>query len=226
MGWTQFQLDDYRCPGDDGPPRGGHCCDWIEDGATSSFDWYGNSYAANVFLTGLSSGSGELKSNSPYLRPISRVPNAARTIYYEENIRRWAWAAREDWCDFIVGINVGPLGTLGGWHGDDWTYTRSFVDAHAEYQKILIEETRDSAGFYEHYRTEWMDFVPYSNYGCLKDPGTTYPEWSFYRCIIIRGDGWQKDTLPAPTVCTNLINPMRGRPSYEACVCEQGCPCP
>jgi hypothetical protein len=39
-----------------------------------------------------------------------------------------------------------------------------------------------------------------------------------YRCIIVRGPGWQKDTLPAELMCTGLTWTGRGRPSYENCV--------
>ena len=39
-----------------------------------------------------------------------------------------------------------------------------------------------------------------------------------YRCIIVRGDGWQKDTLPAELIGTGVLAPGGGRPSYEGCV--------
>ncbi|RJP31461.1 MAG: prepilin-type N-terminal cleavage/methylation domain-containing protein [Phycisphaerales bacterium] len=226
---TRLELKDFECPGDDGPPRGAHCQDWVDDGQTTSFDWFGNSYASNVFLSGIAGGGGVLKSNSPYLRPISRVPNAANTLYYEENIGRWAWAARNDICreniPEIVGVDIGPLKTLRGWHGEDWTYVRSFVDAHAAYQKILLEGTRDAEGYYFHYFQPHLDIYPVANYTCTKgsteSPYGYHAGWSFWRCLIVRGQDWQKDTLPAPTICTDLINPGRGRPSYEACVCSQ-----
>jgi hypothetical protein len=38
-----------------------------------------------------------------------------------------------------------------------------------------------------------------------------------YQCIIMRGEGWQRDTLPAPLVATNLWHSGGGRPSYEDC---------
>lgn len=231
---TRLKLDDFKCPGDDGPPRGGHCFNWVDDGSTSSYDWFGNSYAANVFLTGATSGAGYLASNSPYLRPISRVPNAARTIYYEENIGRWAWAAKREICPALGhnGVDIGPLKTLRGWHGQDWTYTRAFCDAHAEYQKILIEGTRGPLGYYEHYVSgeseigfnEW----PWWNIYCDPDPYKrgTQCYWSNCRCILVRGDGWQKDTLPAATVCTGILASVAGsgRPSYEGCVSNSGNP--
>jgi hypothetical protein len=131
-------------------------------------------------------------------------------LYYEENIGRWAWAAREDPCDFLPGINIDPLKSIGGWHGKDWHYVRSFVDAHAEYQKIIEEGTEDINGYSKHYRNERFFNVPDWNGG--------RSTWDFYRCVIIRGDGWSKDTLPSPTIPTGLMHPGGGRPSYEDCV--------
>ena len=111
---TRLNLDKFRCPADDGPPlghedgAGPHCPDWITNSNRSSFDHFGNSYAANLFMIG-ASGGGEMLSNSPYLRPQSRVPHPSRTIYYEENIGRWAWAARRELedCQWI-GQGVDP----------------------------------------------------------------------------------------------------------------------
>ncbi len=200
---TQIDLPAYRCPADDGPPRGAHCQDWLDHADRSSYDHFGNSYAANIFMIGNSSGSGTMKSNSPYMRPLTRVPNPARTIFYEENIGRWAWGTWRETCDFLDGIDPGPTGLIRGWHGKKWTYNRSFGDAHAEMQKVYIEGT-EYEGYAEHYRIELV----------FDDPG----EQSSQRCIIVRGDGWQKDTLPAPYIDTGLANPGGGRPSYEDCV--------
>ncbi len=61
--------------------------------------------------------------------------------------------------------------------------------------------------YYEHYRSERVDNLP---------GGGTY---TYYRCIIVRGNGWQKDTLPAEEIKTALIQPAgESRPSYEDCV--------
>ena len=209
---TTLMLDEFVCPGDDGPPRGGHCQDWVDDGITSSYDWFGTSFAANIFMIGPSTG-GPMDSNSPYLRPTTRIPSPARTIYFEENIGRWAWAAREDWCDFLVGVDVGPTKVMRGWHGQDWTYTRSFVDGHGENQKIFVEGSRDSQGYYKHYRSE-------RPYNWEWDPAFRGSPTKF-RCVIIRGNGWQKDTLPSPPIATGLTHSGQGRPSYESCVCER-----
>lgn len=204
---TQLNLDLFKCPGDDGPPRGGHCPDWVKHTERSSYDHFGNSYAANIFMVS-NQGGGEMRTNSPYLRPVSRVPTPARTLYYEENIGRWAWAARRelDECSWIgQGVDPGPTKTIRGWHGKDWTFNRAFVDAHAEFQKIWINGTEDSEGYANHYRNEQI-------YATDDERNTAY------QCIIVRGPGWQKDTLPAEQISTGLGWGGGGRPSYEDCV--------
>lgn len=95
---TKLKLDLYRCPGDDGPPRGAHCPDWLAHPERPSYDHFGTSYAANIFLVRYSPCAcpwdHHIYSNSPYMRPISRVVNPTRTLMYEENIGRWAWACK------------------------------------------------------------------------------------------------------------------------------------
>lgn len=214
---TTLELPDFRCPSDDGPPKGGHCPDWVGNPGQSSFDHFGNSYAANVFMVGNANSqfSPDMKSNSPYMRPLSRVVTPARTIYYEENIGRWAWAARRDACineaNALEGINSGPTKSISGWHKQDWTYNRSFVDAHAEYQAVIERSTRDAQGYYFHYRFEVLSTLPWDP---LNQRIGTMP---VFLCVIIRGDGWQKDTLPADLVNTGLLT-LPGRSSYEDCV--------
>ncbi len=221
---TRLDLELFNCPGDDGPPRGAHCPDWLAASERSSYDHFGNSYAANVFMVWSSGGSldedagfedGEMGSNSPYMRPTSRILTPARTLYYEENIGRWAWSCRREldaandaWagtggqagCAFIgPGVDPGPTKTLAGWHGLDWTYNRAFVDGHADMQKIYLEGTEDEEGYALHYRNERVG-----------GPGN--------RCILVRGEGWQKDTLPQGFIRTRLTHSGDGRPSYEDCV--------
>ncbi|MBI1827623.1 MAG: type II secretion system protein [Planctomycetes bacterium] len=214
---TKLSLDAYRCPADDGPPRGGHCQEWVESG-NSSYDHFGNSYAANVFMIAIQGGL--MHSNSPYMRPLTRVPTPARTIYYEENIGRWAWAARLDPCELAgvrPGVDPGPTKTIRGWHGKDWNYTRCFVDSHAEYQSVYIQGTQDKDGYAKHYVAEAISSYPMfdaDNDGTAEEVGN----YDLYHCVIIRGQGWSKDTLPSPPIETPIFNPNTGRPSYEDCV--------
>jgi prepilin-type N-terminal cleavage/methylation domain-containing protein len=205
---TQLDLELYYCPSDDGPPRGAHCQDWVDNTERSSYDHFGNSYAANIFMIAYTAGpeANLMKSNSPYMRPVTRVPTPSRTIYFEENIGRWAWACRReiDDCTWIgAGVDPGPTKAVRGWHGKDWTFNRAFVDAHAETQRVYVEGTEDAEGYAEHYRNERV----HEN----EDLQTSN------RCVIVRGNGWQKDTLPASFVETGLYFPGEGRPSYEDC---------
>lgn len=215
---TTLELELFRCPADNGPPRGAHCQDWIDNSERSSYDHFGNSYAANIFMTAPAGGGGEMRTNSPYLRPVSRVPSPSRTLYYEENIGRWAWSCRRETCEDIPGlqpgVDPGPTKTLVGWHGQDWTFNRAFVDGHAESQKVYIEGTEDAQGYALHYKPELL-----SHYPAFGTCGTGQPgDFDSYQCIIVRGKGWQKDTLPATPICTDLIQNNPGRPSYEGCV--------
>jgi len=152
---------------------------------------------------------------------VTAVSSKNRTLYYEENIGRWAWSARRelDDCTWIgQGVDPGPTKVIRGWHGKDWTYNRVFVDAHAEYQRIYIEGTEDREGYANHYRNEELESYPLWP-RCTDAPGGGQaPDFMQYRCIIVRGPGWQKDTMPAELLCTGLNHGGGGRPSYENCV--------
>lgn len=201
---TNLALEAFRCPADDGPPLAAHCPDWVANQSRSSFDHFGTSFAANLFMKA-TAGGGLMESNSPYLRPGSRVPNPARTFAYEENIGRWAWASRRETCDFLApGVDPGPTKHIRGWHRKNWTFNFAFVDGHCEAKKIYVEGTENASGYARHYSIETV----------FEDPNDQVAN----RCIIIRGDGWQKDTLPAPTIETGLIFSGDGRSAYEDCV--------
>ncbi len=216
---TKLDLDLFKCPGDDGPPRAAHCPDWLSQSQRSSYDHFGTSYTANVFMTS-TAGGGPMYSNSPYLRPTTRVPTPARTLYYEENIGRWAWSCKNELPECLLalsltGVDPGPTKALRGWHGRDWTFNRAFVDAHAELQKILIEGTEDREGYALHYRNEQLESYPKFGEEACGSPADCFRQ---YQCIIVRGPGWQKDTMPAALLYTGLIWGGGGRPSYEKCV--------
>ncbi len=206
---TELDLPAFRCPADDGPPRGAHCSSWVQNYERSSYDHFGNSYAANKFMIA-NSGGGWMLSNSPYLRPTSRVPNPARTINFEENIGRWAWACKRETPACVSslgleGVDPGPTKAVRGWHGRNWTFNQVYVDGHTGTRAIWLEGTEDADGYALHYFNELV----YPDDPSLQDR---------YQCIIIRGDGWQKDTLPADFVLTGLWHDGSGRPSYEGCV--------
>ena len=48
--------------------------------------------------------------------------------------------------------------------------------------------------------------------GIIADPA------AHYRCVIVRGPGWQKDTLPAPMIDTNLWDPGTTRGTFGGCI--------
>jgi prepilin-type processing-associated H-X9-DG protein len=197
--------------------------EWVGSGGQTSFDFFGNSYAANMFM--ISASGGIMSSNSPYLRGLSTVPNPQRTFNYEENIGRWAWAAKRQnpACDFIPAVDPGPKGTVRGWHGKDWTYNYAFVDGHVDTKQIYIPGTEDFNGEALHWFNEELSTYPVfpECQNCIpgSDDCPGYEgNFDVYRCVIIRGDGWQKDTMPAPLVCTGLYSSGSGRPSFESCV--------
>ncbi|MGB0715044.1 MAG: prepilin-type N-terminal cleavage/methylation domain-containing protein [Phycisphaerae bacterium] len=197
---TRLELDVYSCPGDDGPPRGAHERDWIANTERSSYDHFGTSYAANTFF--VSKQDSLMYSNSPFLRPVTRVPNPGKTLLFEENIGRWAWACRNEPAECGGGgIDPGPTKSIKGWHCREWTFNRSFVDGHAEPQTIVEFDTVDSDGFFNHFRTEQV----------FKDPAVQ----GFFQCLIVRGEGWQKDALPDLPVETGLAAGDGREPTYE-----------
>lgn len=218
---TKLALDLFKCPGDDGPPRGGHCTDWVKNSERSSYDHFGNSYAANIMM--VASGTNCLHSNSPYMRPTTRVPTPSRTIYYMENIGRWATRARRrDQCRIGgPGLDPGPTKAIRGWHGKDWTFNYAFVDAHASTQKMWIEGTEDSDGYAQHYRVEKIDDLPGFSINCDGKDSISDRDWAgrqdFFHCVIIRGPGWQFDTLPAPTIPTGLQRANSGVNNPDGC---------
>ncbi len=196
---TQLELPAYQCPGDDGPPRGRgdgqgpHCPEWIRNTERSSYDQFGNSYAANTYWVG--GHDATIHSFSPFLMPLSRVPNPSRTLLFEENIGRWAWLCKRGgadrgnrpgwaWGDINM-VDPGPTNALRGWHGRDWTFNRSFCDGHAATQKIMIEGTEDEEGYSFHYRHEALN-------GSARWESMSNIDW-----ITVRGNGWQKDVLPS-----------------------------
>ncbi len=185
---TTLDLEINRCPADTGY-TGIHCPDFA-DRKLSSYDHYGTSYNANLFMTASISVFSEMFSNSPYMHRMSEIVAPSTTLAYQENNGRFAWTAAPDRCDFIPGIP----GPVRGWHGKDWTFNAAYIDGHAGA----------------------MYMRGYNN----PDIGR-YPEGASYggfRCIIIRGEGWQIDTLPLPRVPTGVSHDGSGRPSYESCL--------
>lgn len=189
---TQLNLDVQHCPADTG--YSGIHFPTFRDSKLSSFDHFGTSYTANVFSFGFS-GGGPVTYNSPYLRPLSDVKSPATTVLYYENNGRYAWSAgpTPDQCDFI---GPKPPGPIRGWHGKYWMFNAAFVDGRVD--TIYMRAFRNS-------------ILPYS------PDSMTSPEQASeqYRCVMIRGDGWQLDTLPASPIDGGIDFSFSGRPSWE-----------
>lgn len=190
---TRRELSTNECPADVGY-TGVHYPSFRDSGL-SSYDHFGTSYAANIFMIGRSGGS-NMYSNSPYLHRMSQLASPVTTIAYQENNGRFAWAAAPEVpeCTDVVG-GIGISGSVIGWHGKPWTFNVAFLDGH----------------------TDAIYMRGYSNprLGRYPDLGSEEGSYQQYQCIIVRGMGWQKDTMPADFVLTNLIAVGGGRPSYE-----------
>lgn len=185
-----LDLGVYRCPADYGY-TGHHLSAWKQSQLTS-FDHYGNSYAANTLWVATPGAGCVIESNSPFLKPVSRVPTPAQTVLFEENCGRFGWHTNygdtgDEGCASISGPPPGdvPL-TVRGWHGRFWMFQVAFVDGHAG--MVRMRGHRQPAPHLGHYPT-WSGFPV---------------DHDFWHCAIIRGPGWQLDTLPASAVRTNI----------------------
>jgi len=197
---TLLDLNLYLCPADRGY-RGNHYREW---GATnlSSYDFFGTSYAANVFWTGPNIDTCTMGSNSPYIRSLSRVPAPTDTLLYVENVGRYSWNHR----DPGAVENGGPFPNilpapeypeaLGGpeWHGRGWFFNAAFSDGHAAYIQIK----------------SYREVDPYPT-----NMGGKCGEGEYCKWIMIRGRGWRLDCLPVPPVETRHPCPDEGRPSQD-----------
>lgn len=184
---TLLDLPAHRCPSDTGFT--GMHCPRFEEQELSSYDHFGTSYNANIFMTARS-GGGPKSSSSPYLHRMSDLRAPERTLAYQENCGRFAWTALPDQCSFIEGIP----GTARGWHGKDWTFNAAFIDGHAD--TIYMRGYRSENVFFD-------------------DPFLQ----ANLNCVIIRGEHWQLDVFPVQSVPTGIFfSGLDGRPSYEGCV--------
>ncbi len=184
---TNVEIDVLRCPGDYGY-AGHHLSSWQNSGLTS-YDHFGNSYAANSLWVGRPGGNCTVLSNSPLLRPITQLTSPARTILFEENPAHYAWRRNygKNGCQLL---NGGPLSydiesSIRGWHGTPFSFNLSFADAHAAKTHVNghLHDQPDIG--------RWPEFDGAAG------------SWQRFHCSIIRGANWQRDTLPAPPIPTN-----------------------
>jgi len=192
--WTadcNLNLDLYRCPGDRGF-SGMHHSGW-KTSRLSSYDHYGNSYVSNPLFVGVPGANQPLQSNSMYRRPVSRVPNPSNTVLYWENAARFAFFANNDIAkggDYVQSGSQAagcywpyPEGNFRarGHHGQDFHFNVSFADGHSTWIKI---------------KGNGITVLGDHNMPPACPGGRC-------SCIVIRGIGWQLDTLPADLVPTN-----------------------
>lgn len=194
MNWLHdatLDLDVFNCPSDSGY-AGHHRLSWRSSKLTS-FDHYGTSYAANTSWIGVPGGDCALSSNSPFLKPVSRVPNPAQTVLFQENCGRYAWRVNyggpfDGGCSSLSGA-LGPdiERIILGWHGRSWMFQTAFVDGHARDVRMIGHlQPEPRLGRYPPYK------------------GSAVTSHLFWHCVILRGPGWQLDTLPAPPVQTSF----------------------
>ena len=142
----------------------------FRDEGYSSFDHFGTSYTANMFRTTDADGV-RMSSSSPFLHRMSDLLSPSTTLAFYENVGRFAWAAATEPCD---SLQPGISGTVRGWHGKNWTFNAAFMDGHAD--TIYMRSYESVRVFQDDQHQEAM------------------------RCAIVRGEGWQKDTLPVEPV--------------------------
>lgn len=184
---TQLDLGFNRCPTDNGYT--GIHKPAFRDERRTSFDHFGTSYNASLFMTSFV-GGGPVSSNSPYLHRLSDIISPATTLAYMENNGRFAWAAApvSIACANLLG-DEGIPGTVRGWHGKDWMFNAAFIDGHVgtihmrgyDIPRVFQEEDLQAR------RT----------------------------CVIVYGEGWQLATDPLPDTPTGLQWSGSGRVSSE-----------
>ena len=198
---AKLDLGLYRCPSDDGW-KGNHYREWYDLSQTlaiakTSYDYFGTSYSANVFWIGTGGGgfSSNMYSNSPYIRPLARVPNPANTILYIENVGRYCWNQDDPYPTEDFSPKPRYPDRLPGpkWHQNGWYFNAAFCDGHAAYIKVKSYEP--------------VEKYPTNMTGLCANGGCQY--------IMIRGRGWQWDTLPAAPIESNHPCPEAGRPSQD-----------
>lgn len=194
VNWLQdatLDLDEFRCPADSGYT--GHNTVAWRNSKLTSFDHYGTSYVANTSWVGIPGGNCKLFSNSPFLRPVSRIPNPSQTVLMQENCGRYAWRVNYGGpFDGGCGSLSGDLGsdveqTIMGWHGRSWMFQTAFVDGHAREVRMFGHSQPEPV----------LGRYPPSEGIALANHGS-------WHCVILRGPGWQLDTLPAPPVRTSI----------------------
>ncbi|UCG33648.1 MAG: hypothetical protein JSU68_03240 [Phycisphaerales bacterium] len=208
---TQLDLTLFQCPGDNGYPGGvimpPILQTWLGvDHGVPAYDYFGTSYSAAQLWVSYIGGNPHdyLMSNSPFLRPLSRVADPARTFLYLETAGKDAYRYERlednDPCDpcFVpdrscIRGQESLTFVARGWHGQRFFFNHAFADGHVEFLRVR--------------GTYCQDIPEFSGSGCC---GLDIGENGRDRRIIIRGPRWQLDTLPDPPIVTRVHNPHKG----------------
>ncbi len=200
---TELDLPLFRCPSDSGYAGGGFMYTarsradrnekaYQEEGMTA-YDHYGTSFMANVFWISGGLAGAQLSSQSVYLTPLSRVPSPSASIAYQEAPSRFAhfwgdWSGSGcEWANYQARV-AGNFVEIPGWHRRPFSFDVTFADGHASTieMKGIIKPPPN------------LGLANYPTGGC----NDTVPLNECWRCVTMRGPGWQLDTLPAPPVLT------------------------
>ncbi len=176
---TLLDTDIFACPGDYGY-SGTHTA-LLQNSGLTSYDHYGNSYAANIFRVSIFGAPGNGQYNSPFARALSRVPNPSKTYLYSESSGMLGWYQNyaNDGCGGTdSSINVDSV--IYGWHGTPFVFNLAFADGHV------------GRAYMNGHTQPQPDIGAYPPCGEGEES-----DYNRYHCVIIRGDGWQKDVMPA-----------------------------
>lgn len=187
---TQEQIDRdktldlklFKAPSDKGR-TGLHIGHWKNaKNKGSAYNYFGTSYNSGQGMI-CDGQNGPMFSNTPFQRPLDRIPSASRTMHYMETNGRYAWA----W-----GYGPWSFGTnfeVGGWYRDPWKFCMSFCDGHADYIKLKGSGINPTGIVQSKNDVEYIPGLP----------GGMDTWWQ----VITRGKGWQFDCLPSPAIPTN-----------------------
>ncbi|MFQ5493745.1 MAG: type II secretion system protein [Phycisphaerae bacterium] len=195
VNWDNDMKSDlavFRCPSDRGY-TGLHFTAW-KNSRLTAYDHFGSSYAA---MPGFMTWCSHVASYSAFFTPIARIPNPANTVYFMETcgwLGPWYNWGDEDDGECSVGCIAPPsfparsaYSIIKGWHRRPFHFQTSFIDGHAG--TVKARGHQQPAPRLSRYPALWNG-SPWGHEG--------------WRCIIIRGAGWQLDTLPSAPSPTDI----------------------
>ncbi len=187
---SQLELDVFHCPADYGYT--GRHYSLFEILGQTSYDQYGNSYAANQLWVAVFDQNDLLyTSGSPFLKPVSGIPSPSRTLLFQENALLFGWVPfpyTESPGLERSSVTAGDHNDdphIAGWHGAPFSGNATFADGHSARIK--------------------MDghILPHPDIETYPAIAPWYEQTANPRHALIRGADWQKDTLPSPLTSTS-----------------------